>query len=99
MGAQSLTLFTFNTRGLRDFIKRNNLFFWLKEKQMIKKNVRAGLEKQISETEEKIIATNYNSNKLIEKRDISTQELHDMIQQQNKGAQIRSRAKWIEEGE
>ena len=30
---------------------------------MIKKNVRAGLEKQISETEEKIIATNYNSNK------------------------------------
>ena len=58
-----------------------------------------GLEKQISETEEKFIATNYNNNKLIEKRDTLTQELHDMIQQQNKGAQIRSRAKWIEEGE
>ena len=32
MGAQSLTLLTFNTRGLRDYNKRNNLFFWLKEK-------------------------------------------------------------------
>ena len=27
MGAQSLTLLTFNTRGLRDYNKRNNLFF------------------------------------------------------------------------
>ena len=72
---------------------------YCKQKQMIRKNVRAGLEKQISETEEKIIATNYNNNRLIEKRDTLTQELHDMIQQQNKGAQIRSRAKWIEEGE
>ena len=32
MGAQSLTLLTFNSRGLRDYNKRNNLFFWLKEK-------------------------------------------------------------------
>ena len=26
MGAQSLTLLTFNTRGLRDYNKRSNLF-------------------------------------------------------------------------
>ena len=39
---------------------------YCKQKQIIK-NARAGLEKQISETEEKIIATNYNNNKLIEK--------------------------------
>ena len=45
---------------------------------MIKKNVRAGLEIQISETEEKIRATNYNNNKLTEKKYTLTQELHDM---------------------
>ena len=34
MGAQSLTVLTFNTRGLRDYNKRNNLFFGSRKKAL-----------------------------------------------------------------
>ena len=71
---------------------------YCKQKQRIKKNVMKELENKIQAKEKELIKSDYN--KIIQtERDILANELHDLVHKQNIGAQIRSRAKWTEQGE
>ena len=54
------------------------------------------VEKQLKE--QKLIDSNYRHSIQLE-RDVLVNSLHKLVEDQKKGAQIRSRAKWIEEGE
>ena len=56
------------------------------------------LETNIQLKEDELIKNNYNRKTILE-RDCLADELHRLVQKQNVGAQIRSRAKWVEEGE
>ena len=68
------------------------------KKQAIKKNVVKEVEKQLELKEQKLIDSNYRHSIQLE-RDVLVNSLHKLVEDQTKGAQIRSRAKWIEEGE
>lgn len=57
------------------------------------------LEAKIQRKEEDLINSTHTNNTVIVERDCLVNELHEMVKEQNSGAQIRSRAKWIEEGE
>ena len=67
-------------------------------KQSVKKNIIKEVEKHIEEKEEKLINSNYKYSIQMEK-DALVNNLHNLIEEQKLGAQIRSRAKWVEEGE
>ena len=67
-------------------------------KQAIKKNVMKEVEKQLELKEQILIDSNYRHSIQLE-RDVLVNSLHKLVEDQKKGAQIRSRAKWIEEGE
>ena len=56
------------------------------------------LENKIQNKETELINSNYCSTVQAE-RDSLIRELHLMVHEQSLGAQIRSRAKWIEQGE
>ena len=68
------------------------------KKNKLKKNILHEIEKKIELKEQEFIESNYNQNKKRE-RDELINELQNMVEDQKKGAQIRSRAKWIEDGE
>ena len=67
-------------------------------KQSVKKNIIKEVEKHIEEKEEELINSNYKHSIQVEK-DILVNNLHNLIEEQKLGAQIRSRAKWVEEEE
>lgn len=71
---------------------------YCKNKQKVKRDLIKDLELKIEQKENELIQSNYNHTIQVS-RDALINDLHFMIQQQNVGAQIRSRAKWIEEGE
>ena len=71
---------------------------YCKQKQKIKVNVMKELEQKIQIKEQELIDSNYN-NVIQAQRDSLIKEFHGHVNEKNKGAQIRSRAKWIEEGE
>ena len=71
---------------------------YCKYKQRIKNNLMKELENKVQAKETELINSNYNRCIQIE-RDTLTNDLHILISEKNKGAQIRSRAKWIEQGE
>ena len=56
------------------------------------------VEKQLELKEQKLIDSNYSHSIQLE-RDIFVNSLHKLVKDQKKGAQIRRRAKWIENGE
>ena len=69
------------------------------KKQTIKKNVMKEVEKEIENKEEKLINSNFEHKILIEKENL-IQKIQNLVDEEQKmGAKIRSRAKWIEEGE
>ena len=68
------------------------------KKNKLKKNILHEIEKKIELKEQEFIESNYNQNKKRE-RDELINELQNMVEDQKKGAKIRSRAKWIEDGE
>ena len=71
---------------------------YCKQKQKIKVNLMKELETKIQEKESELIKSNYN--KIIQtERDALAEELHDLVNKQSIGAQVRSRAKWMEQGE
>ena len=71
---------------------------YCKQKQKVKNNLMKELETKIQQKEDELIKSNYS--KTIEnERDSLAEELHNQVQKQNIGAQIRSRAKWVEQGE
>ena len=71
---------------------------YCKYKQKVRKNVIKELEDRVQAKEQEVINSNYNRNKQAE-RDELINDLHNLVNESNKGAQIRSRAKWVEEGE
>lgn len=71
---------------------------YCKFKQQIKKKLMRDLENKIQNKETELINSNYCSTVQAE-RDSLIRELHLMVHEQSLGAQIRSRAKWIEQGE
>ena len=56
------------------------------------------LELKIEQKEQELINTNYDHKIQIE-RDILVKRLHKHIEERNVGAKLRSRAKWVEQGE
>ena len=77
---------------------RESTIAYCQKKSHIRKNIIKNLEDKIKQLDEKIINTNYN-NTHIRQRDKLTDDLHHLVQKQKEGAKIRSRAKWLEEGE
>lgn len=69
-----------------------------KVKQKIKKDLLFDLERQVELKEEELIVSNYNYN-VKQERDNLLNNLHTIVNEQAEGAKIRSRAKWVEEGE
>ena len=53
------------------------------------------LELKVQAKEQEVINSNYNRKTQTE-RDVLINDLHNLVNENNKGAQIRSRAKWIE---
>ena len=68
------------------------------KQQTIEKNVMKEVEKQLELREQKRIDSNCSHSIQLE-RDILVNSLHKLVENQKKGAHIRSRAKWKEEGE
>ena len=56
------------------------------------------LETKIQVNESELIKSNYTKTVQSE-RDSLAEELYDLVNKQNIGAQVRSRAKWTEQGE
>ena len=71
---------------------------YCKQKIKIKNNLIEDLENKVQAKEKELIDSNYNHN-IQAQRDILANDLHNLIEEKNKGAYIRSRAKWMEEGE
>ena len=71
---------------------------YCKQKQKIKTNLMKELETKIQAKETELIKSNYNKT-IQSERDSLAEELYDLINKQNIGAQVRSRAKWTEQGE
>ena len=71
---------------------------YCKQKQKIKTNLMKELETKIQVNESELIKSNYNKTVQSE-RDSLAEELYDLVNKQNIGAQVRSRAKWTEQGE
>ena len=71
---------------------------YCKQKQKIKTNLMKELETKIQVKESELIKSNYNKTVQSE-RDSLAEELYDLVNKQNIGAQVRSRAKWTEQGE
>ena len=71
---------------------------YCKYKQRLKKNLMTDLENKVQAKETELINSNYNRNIQAE-RDALVNDLNNLVSEKNKGAQVRSRAKWIEEGE
>ena len=67
------------------------------KKNKLKTNIIHEIEQKIDIKEEEFIKSNYKQN-IERERDELINSLHSMIEVQ-KGAQIRSRAQWVEEGE
>ena len=68
------------------------------KKQRIKKNLIKDIEQKLEHKEQELIDSNFNQNIKIEKDNLAD-TLHNIVEKQNEGAKIRSRARWIEEGE
>ena len=71
---------------------------YCKHKQKVKTNLMEELENKVQVKEMELINSNYCKSVQAE-RDTLVKELHNIIYEKNRGAQIRSRAKWLEEGE
>ena len=71
---------------------------YCKQKQKIKTYLMKELETKIQAKESELIKSNYNKT-IQSERDSLAEELYDLINKQNIGAQVRSRAKWTEQGE
>lgn len=71
---------------------------YCKYKQKLKKDLMKEIEKKIDLKELELIQSNY-SHKIQLQKDTLTNDLHSLVHEQNLGLQIRSRARWIEEGE
>ena len=56
------------------------------------------IEEKVEAKEQEVINSNYDR-KVQSERDELIHVLHNLVSEKNKGAQIRSRAKWIEQGE
>ena len=67
-------------------------------KQKIKKDLMQEIEEKVEAKEQEVINSNYDR-KVQSERDELIHVLHNLVSEKNKGAQIRSRAKWIEQGE
>ena len=68
------------------------------KKQIIKRNVIKEIETQIEQKENELIESDYHYNLQLQ-RDLLVNKLHTFVEEQKNGAKIRSRAKWVEEGE
>ena len=71
---------------------------YCKYKQRIKNNLLKELENKVQAKETELVNSNFNRCIQTE-RDTLTNDLHNLISEKNKGVQIRSRAKRIEQGE
>lgn len=78
---------------LKDEVKKFSIIFSVKQSNRFKKKI-FNIEKEI----EYIESLPYNEIDMIRKRNLETQ-LNEFYDKKSKGAQIRSRAKWINEGE
>ena len=67
-------------------------------KQKIKKSLLGEIEVKINQKEQELEASHFNKKIQVE-RDIWVNEFHHIVREQSFGAQVRSRAKWVEEGE
>ena len=77
---------------------REHTITYCKRKQQIKKNIVGELEQQIRTKEKELINSNY-ARRIEEERDELIRDMHNLVHGQSVGAQIRSRAQWIEQGE
>lgn len=77
---------------------KEKTIIYCKQKAKIKRDLMKELETKIQLKDEEIVSSNYKK-KVILERDCLADELHILVQKQKVGAQIRSRAKWVEEGE
>lgn len=68
------------------------------KKQKTKKSIIKQIENEIEQKEEELVASNYD-HKILQEKNSKVDKLHTLVEEQKVGAQIRSRAKWIEEGE
>ena len=68
------------------------------KKQAIKKNLIKDIEQKLEHKEQELIDSNYKQNIKIEKDNLAD-TLHSIVEKQKEGAKIRSRARWVEEGE
>ena len=71
---------------------------YCKHKQHVKRSLMKELEEKIKKKESELVNSNYNRHILTQK-ETPVEELHALIHKENIGAQIRSRAKWSEQGE
>ena len=71
---------------------------YCKQKQQVKRNLMKELEEKIKKKEVELEKSNYNK-QIVTEKELLDKELHALIHKQNIGAQIRSRAKWTEQGE
>ena len=71
---------------------------YCKQKRKIKNNLIGDLENKVQAKEKELIDSNYKHS-IQAQRDLLAHDLHNLIEEKNKGAYIRSRAKWVEEGE
>ena len=67
-------------------------------KNKLKNNILNDIEQKIDKKEQELINSNYN-HRIMRERDELVNNLPSMTEVQKRGAQIRSRAKWIEDGE
>ena len=68
------------------------------KKQAIKRNIIKEIEVQIEQKEQELIESNFKHSIQLE-RDILVNNMQNFVEEQKHGAKIRSRAKWVEEGE
>ena len=96
MGAQSLPLLNFNTRGLRDYNKRSNLLFKLKEKGtdiafLQETYWTENLSKKIKQEWDGLIILNHGTEHSRGTAMLFKKELPINILKVSKGAKIRNR--------
>ena len=68
------------------------------KKQSVKKCVIKDIESKLEQKEQELINSNFNQHIKAEKDNLAD-TLYDIVEKQKEGAKIRSRARWLEEGE
>ena len=68
------------------------------KKQSIKKCLIKDIEMKLEQKEQELIDSNFSQNIKTEKDNLAD-TLYNIVEEQKEGAKIRSRARWIEEGE